>query len=523
MSKITQLNLDGALLEVKDPRFENDKFFQYNLGTISETPDTSQNETLQKIYDAAASGGSVMAIYDGILLDVSEVSADKMVLSSSSGLTFLKINATVAAGVVTEAVRISTTPIIYGEVDYEDGVTPLPTGTIYCYWGGTSDVDPEGLTFTSDNPFTLKFAGNGGYSTPANIEMTTNGNDWSQFNSASVITFDSAMNTATGKHTIAVRSNDYINDVSDSEYVTDFYTFTSTNGSNISVSKNLSYITGGKNYTNTPAVFAHLFAGFTELVDASQMVMDTLTGLPYNICNQMFANCTKLTQVCNINLAETIDKAYDRCFYNMFAGCSSLETSISFKLPPILERSACFGMFDGCSKMNPIIDFSSTTTMRSWSCERMFAGTKVVEPADLSQFVSIGFNSENRTCYEMYMNCTELKYPANIQPYLDSVAGNIDTDVSDLVFIRMYANCTKIQFSTAATVRSIKLGDYYDWITGEVGDDAKSRVAEMFLGVPGAPSWQGEEGTPGPYTYYFKEPVLETNLVFEEAGGGIAH
>lgn len=136
MSKITQLNLDGALLEVKDPRFENDKFFQYNLGTISETPDTSQNETLQKIYDAAASGGSVMAIYDGILLDVSEVSADKMVLSSSSGLTFLKINATVAAGVVTEAVRISTTPIIYGETDYEDGVTPLPTGTIYCYWGG---------------------------------------------------------------------------------------------------------------------------------------------------------------------------------------------------------------------------------------------------------------------------------------------------------------------------------------------------------------------------------------------------
>lgn len=134
MSKITQLNLDGALFEVKDPRFENDKFFQYNLGTISETPDTSQNETLQKIYDAAASGGSVMAIYDGILLDVSEVSADKMVLSSSSGLTFLKINVTVTAGAVTEAVRISTTPIIYGETDYEDGVTPLPTGTIYCYW-----------------------------------------------------------------------------------------------------------------------------------------------------------------------------------------------------------------------------------------------------------------------------------------------------------------------------------------------------------------------------------------------------
>lgn len=137
MSKITQLNLDGALLEVKDPRFENDKFFQYNLGTISETPDTSQNETLQKIYDAAASGGSVMAIYDGILLDVSEVSADKMVLSSSSGLTFLKINATVTAGAVTEAVRISTTPIIYGEVDYEDGVTPLPTGTIYCYYAAS--------------------------------------------------------------------------------------------------------------------------------------------------------------------------------------------------------------------------------------------------------------------------------------------------------------------------------------------------------------------------------------------------
>ena len=140
MSKITQLNLDGALFEVKDPRFENDKFFQYNLGTISETPDTSQNETLQKIYDAAASGGSVMAIYDGILLDVSEVSADKMVLSSSSGLTFLEINATVTAGAVTEAVRISTTPILYGDTDYEDGVTPLRTGTIYCYYEASHNL-----------------------------------------------------------------------------------------------------------------------------------------------------------------------------------------------------------------------------------------------------------------------------------------------------------------------------------------------------------------------------------------------
>lgn len=137
MSKITHVNLDGGQYAMSDPRFENDKFLQYDLGAIAETSDTSQNETLQKIYDAAASGGSVAAVYNGIILEVSEVSTDKMILSSKINLTFTEVEAKITSGTVESAVSRKVTPITYGEDEPEIGVTPLPSGTIYCRWGGS--------------------------------------------------------------------------------------------------------------------------------------------------------------------------------------------------------------------------------------------------------------------------------------------------------------------------------------------------------------------------------------------------
>lgn len=132
MSKITHVNLDGGQYAMSDPRFENDKFLQYDLGAIAETSDTSQNETLQKIYDAASSGGSVAAVYNGIILEVSEVSTDKMILSSKINLTFTEVEAKITSGTVESAVSRKVTPITYGEDEPEIGVTPLPSGTIYC-------------------------------------------------------------------------------------------------------------------------------------------------------------------------------------------------------------------------------------------------------------------------------------------------------------------------------------------------------------------------------------------------------
>lgn len=320
MSKITQLNLDGALLEVKDPRFENDKFFQYNLGTISETPDTSQNETLQKIYDAAASGGSVMAIYDGILLDVSEVSADKMVLSSSSGLTFLKINATVTAGAVTEAVRISTTPIIYGETDYEDGVTPLPTGTIYCYWGGSSTV--QGLTFSSPNPFTLGTV-SGLKGNQTKVEYSTDKSTWNDWDGGDI----TAVSNSNGDYIVIVRgeggTRTTVSEPDSSTYAGINATQFKTTGTDITVSGNL---TDFLDYTTTPTecgCMARLFRSCTGITDVSNLVFpETYTG--YHTFNSMFNNCTSLTKT-PVLPCKLLTKC---CYYMMFQSCTSITKPI---------------------------------------------------------------------------------------------------------------------------------------------------------------------------------------------------
>lgn len=359
MSKITQLNLDGALLEVKDPRFENDKFFQYNLGTISETPDTSQNETLQKIYNAAASGGSVMAIYDGILLDVSEVSADKMVLSSSSGLTFLKINATVTAGAVTEAVRISTTPIIYGETDYEDGVTPLPTGTIYCYWENNTSVD--GMKFSSPNPFTIKMykavatsaSSETGYinrqtlghnGDVTSLEYSTdNGNTWNDFTATH--TAEAAQNSTNG-YSIILRGNGgtglgkegstaspELGTCSNIEFV----------GSDITVSGSLIDLV---DYENKSAQISHhafqgLFADNANIIEAKDVkfadIINTESRAGCSAYSYIFANCTSLVHAPEtpivINTIDSLNKeAMPKwCFLAAFKNCTNLTTSIKIE------------------------------------------------------------------------------------------------------------------------------------------------------------------------------------------------
>lgn len=422
MSKITQLNLDGALLEVKDPRFENDKFFQYNLGTISETPDTSQNETLQKIYDAAASGGSVMAIYDGILLDVSEVSADKMVLSSSSGLTFLKINATVTAGAVTEAVRISTTPIIYGEVDYEDGVTPLPTGTIYCYWGGV--VKKDGLMFSSPNPFTMTYGPDtltqtyaSTYVSPATIEISSDAENWTVYTPGDPIVATEVTNSNGTQYQFYIKTDGHVNTplLNPAELASSgSYWFKCTEGSDIKISGDLDWMWGKKSmqaaecadfyaaYTGE-SMFGGMFVGISAITDVSEMVFPSETT---KACySKMFTNCSELKKISKIPAAEIADFA----FTHMYQGCPKLDTVPNDLLgnSTTIGMSACLDMFRNCHSLTEAPALPAKT-IGDIGYMSMFAGCEnLTSPAVFSEFTSV---SSNQAFREMYDGCSSITW-----------------------------------------------------------------------------------------------------------------
>lgn len=482
MSKITHVNLDGGQYAMSDPRFENDKFLQYDLGAIAETSDTSQNETLQKIYDAAASGGSVAAVYNGIILEVSEVSTDKMILSSKINLTFTEIEAKITSGTVESAVSRKVTPITYGEDEPEIGVTPLPAGTIYCRWGSSStDVDPEGLTFTSDNPFTLKFAGNNGYSTPANIEMTTNGNDWTSFNSASVITFDSAMNTATGKHTIAVKADNYINDVN--EYVgygdepSRYYSFSFTNGSNISVSKTLKYITGDKWFGAGMNTFAFLFKDCTQLIDATNLVFPDVKNPNLYDLYGMFKGCTNLLDICEITLSGEINPY--SCAY-MFQNCNNLKSDLNLKIK-----------FDS-SQSNNAIGHDGFAYM--------FANTKITTPIDLTA-VSL---AQARSFKGMYQDCTELTYPSNMQPVLNKLINSALSSASE-IFVDMYNGCSKLHIYNTPQDFALNFVGYIEGYGMIEWEDPDRCAGGMFEGCVNAPALEGIPGLPEETTYYFKK------------------
>lgn len=355
--------------------------------------------------------------------------------------------------------------------------------------GGSTDVDPEGLTFTSDNPFTLKFAGNGGYSTPANIEMTTNGNDWTSFNSASVITFDSAMNTATGKHTIAVRSDDYINDDTSSY---EYYIFSSTNGTNISVSKNLTYITGGKNEENRDYAFDHLFEGFTELVDASQLIIPYPSSIGRYAYYYMFRNCTKLKKAPNLPNT-VIDYIGENCMYSMFQNCD-LEGDIHFATPKVCDHHSCADMFAGCKNLNPIIDFSNTTVFGGGACSMMLAETKTKSDLNLNSSVEVRSSSFGDT----YLNCKEFIITSVTSNAIQNLVnryinGDNPFNANTNSFMECFKGCTKNKFVSSTTSVKFDFSDSEDLFDLFIDDDP---FMQMFEGISGAPEFRGDPGSP---------------------------
>lgn len=433
MSKITHVNLDGGQYAMSDPRFENDKFLQYDLGAIAETSDTSQNETLQKIYDAAASGGSVAAVYNGIILEVSEVSTDKMILSSKINLTFTEVEAKITSGTVESAVSRKVTPITYGEDEPEIGVTPLPSGTIYCKWGSQQ---VQGLLFTSGNEFELKFApetdataqshGRGPYIPDAKIEISKDGLTWTQpvWDATNGINLKAdTLNPELGKYSVYIRSDNHVND-SNLSSVGDgkISIFSTISGSNIEVSGTLEALWGGKDMI--PFECFYLFKMMNSLTSASKLIFPNTTT---NGCYEaMFISCESLIQPPTVLPA--MDLA-DSCYEIMFNDCTSLTSTP--ELPATILKPYCYNsMFNGCTALIQAPEIPAIVVAEN-CCLQMFNNC-----ASLTQAPTIlPATTLEHNCYaQMFSTCTSL----TTTPELPA------TVLADECYLMMFRGCASL-------------------------------------------------------------------------------
>ena len=109
-----------------------------------------------------------------------------------------------------------------------------------------------------------------------------------------------------------------------------------------------------------------MFSGCTNLTSAISLPATNLSGAS-SCYNAMFFNCKKITTAPSLP-ATTLT---NNCYYNMFAGCSSLK-NVPSSLPATTLNSSCyFGMFSGCTSMTtaPVLP---ATTLVSGCYNNMF-------------------------------------------------------------------------------------------------------------------------------------------------------
>ena len=140
-------------------------------------------------------------------------------------------------------------------------------------------------------------------------------------------------------------------------------------------------------------VFKQLFAGMSNLVDASNLVIPaTDLSTPYNayIFMQMFDSCTALTAAPKLPATKLVQG----CYYLMFNNCTSLSTAP--ELPATQLAGGCYqNMFQGCTSLTDAPDLPATT-LYSDCYNAMFNGC-----SSLSS-ISVNFTDWNASYYTGY-------------------------------------------------------------------------------------------------------------------------
>ena len=206
--------------------------------------------------------------------------------------------------------------------------------------------------------------------------------------------------------------------------ISSYGTFSST--ANYNVEGNIMSLLYGDNFANQTELpngsytFYSLFYGNTRLISAVNMVLPATT-LRDKCYNEMFKGCTSLTTAPNELPATTL--AVD-CYNSMFNGCTALTTAPT--LPATTLASQCYYyMFVGCTSLTTAPELPATT-LAVYCYSNMFANCKSLTTAPELPATTLA-----QYCYQyMFAGCTNLN---NITMLATTISnGSLNTWVNNV-------------------------------------------------------------------------------------------
>ena len=197
----------------------------------------------------------------------------------------------------------------------------------------------------------------------------------------------------------------------------------------------------GKNYT-----FYNLFVSNTYLVEVESNFLPATT-LADKCYYNMFWGCTSLTTAPELPATTLAASAYTSMFY----GCTSLVTAP--ELPATTLDNNCYqSMFYKCTSLLTAPELPATT-LDSYCYQYMFLGCTSLVTAPELPATTLDFN-----CYQsMFYNCTSLVTAPSILPA---------TTLTSVCYESMFAGCKSLV--TAPKLPATKLADscYYKMFYG---------------------------------------------------------
>ena len=191
--------------------------------------------------------------------------------------------------------------------------------------------------------------------------------------------------------------------------------------------------------TLTPGCYFNMFAGCSSLTTAP--VTLPATTLTFACYNSMFDGCSSL------NTAPTLPATTlaDYCYSYMFRGCSSLTTAPA--LPATTLTYYCYGdMFKGCSSLTTAPTLPATTLAQD--CYRnMFYGCTALTTAPALPATTLA----EHCYYEMFRDCTAL----TTAPALPA------TTLAEGCYSIMFRGCSSLTTAPALPATTLASGCYY--------------------------------------------------------------
>ena len=239
-------------------------------------------------------------------------------------------------------------------------------------------VEFGGLKFTALEAGEIGMTHNGtnASTTKPNLSYSKNGGEWTVWDYTNIpVVKDDVVYFKGVNDRISITPMDY------STFSPIYSKFTSTG--KISASGNIMSLLYGDDYedkydlSGKDYCFYNLFYGCSSLNTAPALPATTLSIGCYQ---EMFLNCTSLNTAPELPATELADD----CYINMFNGCTSLVNAP--ELPAITLKNNCYSyMFSACTKLNYVkanflIEPSSTYTS-GWLLRVSSTGTFVANPS----------------------------------------------------------------------------------------------------------------------------------------------